>query len=150
MGNDSFAAKDGEPTAPPNSLFATADLVFRALFSLIFLVAGVGHFIQADLMVERLVAAPLGGVATSIAPASVMISATGVVLVAGGALLALGLRTRIAAVALIAVLIPITGTVHLAPGPDHMGPLFKNIALLGGLVHFAIRGPGSWSLDRRE
>ena len=51
---------------------------------------------------------------------------------------------------LIAVLIPITGSVHLAPGPEHVGPLFKNIALLGGLVHFAIRGPGSWSLDQRR
>lgn len=100
-------------------------------------------------MIQRLVEAPLGNIATSIAPASLLISITGVVLVAAGLLLLLGFKARLAALALIAVVIPITGTVHLAPGPEHMGPLFKNIALLGGLVHFAIRGAGSWSFDQR-
>jgi len=120
--------------------------VFRVLFSLIFLVAGFGHFAQSEVMIRRLVEAPLGDIATAVAPASVLISATGVVLMAGGAFLAAGYRTRLAALALIAVLIPITGTVHLAPGPEHVGPLFKNVALIGGLIHFAIRGPGAWSL----
>jgi putative oxidoreductase len=126
-----------------------SDGAFRVLFSGIFLVAGVGHFVQADVMVRRLVEAPFGSLATAIAPAGSLIFATGIVLIAGGALLAVGYATRIAALALIGVLIPITVTVHFGGGPEHMGPLFKNVALLGGLVHFAIRGPGSWSLDPR-
>ena len=67
-------------------------------------------------------------------------------LVAGGLCLLVGFQTRLAALALGAVLIPISVIVHLAPGPEHVGPLFKNIALLGGLLHFAVRGPGACSL----
>lgn len=150
MSSHSAETSNGPRSALPEWAVTASDGVFRVLFSLIFLVAGVGHFGQADVMIRRLIEAPLGAVATAIAPASVLISATGVVLIAGGAFLAVGYRTRIAAVALIAVLIPITGTVHMAPGPEHAGPLFKNIALLGGLIHFAIRGPGAFSVGPRE
>ena len=50
---------------------------------------------------------------------------------------------------LIATLVPITITVHLG---DFMatGALFKNIALIGGLLHFAVRGAGAYSLDARR
>lgn len=46
------------------------------------------------------------------------------------------------------VLIPITVVADIGGGAATMGPLFKNIALLGGLVHFAVRGPGAFALDR--
>jgi putative oxidoreductase len=59
-----------------------------------------------------------------------------------------GAHTRLAALALAACLVPITVTIQLAPG--QMGPLFKNVALLGGLAHFAFAGATShaWSVDR--
>lgn len=57
-------------------------------------------------------------------------------MIAGFCLL-IGYRTRWAAVALAAVIIPITLTVQV--GQIHtLGPLFKNIAILGGLLFFIL------------
>jgi putative oxidoreductase len=144
------AAANAPPGGPGPRLAALADLGFRVLFSLIFVVAGIGHFARSEAMVERLAAAPLGFLATAVAPAPLLIAASGVVLTAAGVLLALGLATRLAAAALFAVVVPITVTVHLGAGAEHVGPLFKNVALLGGLLHFAVRGAGGASLDARR
>jgi putative oxidoreductase len=124
-----------------------SDPVFRALFSLIFLVAGVGHFAQQDVMLARLDAAPLGSLARIFGPPELLMSLSGVVLILGGLALAVGWRTRMAAAALILTLIPITVTVHVGDA-DHVGPFFKNVALLGGLLHFGIRGAGAYSIER--
>lgn len=53
-----------------------------------------------------------------------------------------GALTRLAALALFVTLVPITLSIHIAPG--HVGPLLKNVAILGGLVHFMVRGPGGY------
>jgi len=125
-----------------------SDVVFRVLFSLIFVVAGAGHFFERDTMLARLDAAPLGHLASLFGPPEQLMLASGIVLVVGGVALAAGLVTRVAAVALFVTLIPITLTVHVGD-PGHIGPLFKNVALLGGLVHFAVRGPGAAAIDAR-
>ena len=124
-----------------------SDLVFRVLFSLIFLVAGAGHFGQQDVMLAQLDAAPLGHLARFLGPPELLLSLSGVVLILAGLALAAGWWTRLAALALLMTLIPITITVHLAD-PGHIGPLFKNVALLGGLIHFAVRGAGALALDQ--
>ena len=121
------------------------DVGFRTLFSLIFVVAGMGHFGQHDFMLERLAAAPFGHGLAASSLGSISIWGSGVVLVVGGLCLALGVYGRTSAILLAVVLLPITVTVHLA-NPGHVGPLFKNIALLGGLLHFAGYGTGAWSL----
>lgn len=123
-----------------------SDGVFRGLFSLIFIVAGMGHFFQRDVMLARLEAAPLGHLAQLFGPPEALMILSGGVLVIAGVLLALGFQTRLAALALFLTLIPITVTTHVGDA-GHIGPLFKNVALMGGLIHFAVRGAGGYSVD---
>lgn len=126
---------------------ATVDSAFRMLASLIFVVAGFGHLVRPESIAGRLEASTLGATIASIAPASLLVVATGVVLLVAGLLLLLGLGTRWAALALLAALVPITISVQLEPG--QLGPLFKNVALFGMLLHFANGGSThhAFSLD---
>jgi putative oxidoreductase len=121
--------------------------LFRALLSLIFLVAGTGHLLNTEHIVQRLNDAQLGYLATSIAPAEPLVLLAGGALLAGGLGLLLGIQTRLAAGLLILVVIPITITVQI--GRPTLGPLFKNVAILGGLLYFAAHGAGPLSLDRQ-
>ncbi len=69
---------------------------------------------------------------------------SGAIMVPAGIALAVGYRTRFASLMLFLTLVPITLVIHIAP--DHVGPLFKNIAILGALVHFFTAGGGARSL----
>ncbi len=120
------------------------DSLFRVLASLIFVVAGFGHVSHPQTIVERLVASRIGALLAGIAPAELLVVATGVVLLTAGLALLLGVKTQLAALALMACLVPITLSVQLAPG--QMGPLFKNVALFGMLLHFANSGAGEYAL----
>lgn len=123
-----------------------SDLVFRALFSVIFITAGAGHLARPSVFVVRLVAAPLGYLASSLGPPTLLVVLSGLVLCAGGLGLLFGCFTRAAALLLMAVLVPITVTVDLGH-TNALGPLFKNLALLAGLVDFAVQGPGVYSVE---
>lgn len=134
-------ASPGSPTPRPR---ITA--LFRALLSLIFLVAGTGHLLDTEHIVRRLQDAQLGYLATSIAPAEPLVLLAGGALLVGGLGLLLGLQTRLAAGLLLLVVIPITITIQI--GRPTLGPLFKNVAILGGLLYFTAHGADRFSLDR--
>ena len=122
-----------------------SEAVFRVLLSLIFVVAAANHLLVGEKVAERLEAAPFGHLATSFAPAIVLIYLAGVALLIGGLGLLTGTLTRISAIGLIAVLTPITITVQISPAS--LGPLFKNVAILGGLIYFAVNGAAYASVD---
>jgi putative oxidoreductase len=124
-----------------------SNLVFRISLSLIFIVGGLGHFGRHDWMLERLEASPWLALVTAIGSPSVLLWLSGAVMVFAGFGLLTGLLTRLSALALFVTLVPITFVVHVAP--DHVGPLLKNVAILGGLFHYFIHGGGDFSLDRR-
>ncbi len=123
-----------------------SDLIFRVCLSLIFIIGGLGHFVEHRQMLERIAESPWSNTINTIGDPSVLLWISGAIFVPAGFALAVGFMTRLSSVALFVTLVPITITMHLAPG--HAGPLFKNIAILGALIHFVFNGSGAVAIDR--
>lgn len=112
-------------------------IVLRVLVSLIFIVASLNHLINTDKAVARIENAKFGALGHLLGPPEISVIISGVVMLLGGIALAVGFRTRWASIVLIAMLIPITLTIQVGQMAT-VGPLFKNIAILGGLLFFAM------------
>ncbi|MCX2975517.1 DoxX family protein [Halieaceae bacterium IMCC8485] len=123
-----------------------SDPIFRVSLSLIFIIGGLGHFGRHEMMLQRVETSPWFDLVSSLGQPSFFLYLSGIVFCIAGVGLMLGLFTRLSALALFLTLIPITFVIHIAP--DHTGPLFKNVAILGGLVHFMVRGGGWCSLSK--
>jgi putative oxidoreductase len=132
---------------PSDKTKALVDPVFRLLVSLIFIIGGLGHFREHQMMLERMEASPWRDVVRLIGDPSVLLWLSGVAFIAAGISLALGFLSRASALVLFITLVPVTIAIHLVPDPEHVGPLFKNIAILGALLLIWARGPGAYSLD---
>ncbi|KTE07067.1 MULTISPECIES: DoxX family protein [unclassified Sphingopyxis] len=135
--------------APGPRTSALVDPLFRLLTSLIFIIGGLGHFGQHRMMLQRMGESPWAGTVRMIGDPSVLLWLSGIAFVAAGVTLALGFLTRASALILFATLVPVTVAVHLVPDPSHVGPLFKNIAILGALLLIWARGPGAFAWDNR-
>lgn len=133
-----------EPSAPTKALI---DPLFRILTSLIFIIGGLGHFGQHDVMLERMEESPWAGTVNMIGNPSLMLWLSGIAFIVAGSTLAIGWMTRASALVLFVTLVPVTIAIHVVPDTSHVGPLFKNIAILGALLLFWARGPGAYSLD---
>lgn len=120
-------------------------MLLRILGSGIFLLAGSSHLMNTAGTAARLEAAPFGYFATALASAESLVMLSGIALLGGGLLLLIGYQTRYAAFLLTVVLVPITLTVQISP--DSLGPLFKNIAIMGILIFFILNGALAYSLD---
>lgn len=133
--------------ASANTLAPISDLVFRIMLTLIFILGGLGHFGRHQEMLDRILVSPWLETILLFGNPSWLLWFSGAAFMVAGLCLAAGLYTRIAALVLFATLIPITVFVHFAPG--HEGPLLKNIAIFGALIHVFFRGPGAYALDNR-
>jgi putative oxidoreductase len=121
----------------------------RFLFSLLFIVSGIGKIDGYEGTVE--LAAVSGVPAPHIAVALAAIIEIGLPV-----LLLLGWKTRWAAIGLIVLVLATNGFFHRYWEMEGEGRilnkimLFKNFAIIGGLMLLAMVGPGRWSLERSE
>ncbi|WP_235942489.1 DoxX family protein [Salinimicrobium oceani] len=111
--------------------------VFRMMLSGIFLVASFSHLLKVEKTVQRIDQAKYKAIAYVFGEPKTMVIASGIVMFIAGMALLSGFKTRWAAGILAAVLIPITLTIQVGQITT-LGPLFKNIAILGGLIFFII------------
>lgn len=130
-----------------NKYSELVDPLFRFLTSLIFIIGGLGHFGRKEDMLVRMEESPWRDVILALGDPQWLLWLSGAVFVAAGITLTIGWMARLSAMALFLTLIPITVTIHFAPG--HVGPLFKNVAILGALLFLFVRGPGAYALDNR-
>lgn len=111
--------------------------VLRILLSGIFLVASFNHLLNSDKTVQKLNEANFKGIAYFFGDPKLLIILSGIVMLIAGFALLLGIYTRYAAIILAIVLLPITLTVQVGQITT-LGPLFKNIAIMGGLLFFIL------------
>lgn len=112
-------------------------VILRIMLSLIFIVASTSHFFNTEKTVSRIENASLGFIGNMLGTPEIAVILSGIVMLIAGLALLIGFKTRIAAIVLIAVLIPITLTIQVGQVTT-LGPLFKNVAILGGLLFFSI------------
>lgn len=107
------------------------------MLSGIFLVAGANHLLNVEGTINKMDQASLKGLAYSMGNPEYMVILSGVVMLIAGISLLVGFKTRYAAAILALILIPITITVQVGQ-MNSLGPLFKNIAIMGALLFFIL------------
>jgi putative oxidoreductase len=123
-------------------------LAGRALFSLIFLMASVGHFSRGTIGFAASQGVPLAGIAVPL---------SGVLALAGGLSVLLGYRTRLGAWLIVLFLVPVTLTMHQfwtihdpMMAQLHQVMFMKNLSMLGAALFISQVGAGPLSLDSRR
>ncbi|PZD77124.1 DoxX family protein [Mesonia sp. K7] len=111
--------------------------LLRVLVSGIFLVAGFNHLLNVEKTAQRIEEASFKGIALFFGEPEWLIILSGIAMLVAGFLFLIGYKTKWAAIVLMAVLIPITLTIQVGQITT-LGPLFKNIAIFGGLLFFAL------------
>ena len=107
--------------------------LLRIMVSGIFLVAGFNHLVNVEKTAQRIEQASFKGIALFFGEPEWLVILSGIVMLIAGFLFLIGYRTKWAAIVLMAVLIPITLTIQVGQITT-LGPLFKNIAIFGGLL----------------
>ncbi|HNP68847.1 MAG TPA: DoxX family protein [Aequorivita sp.] len=111
--------------------------LLRIMVSGIFLVAGFGHLINIEKTVQRIEMASFKGFALFFGNLELMVILSGIVMLIAGISLLIGFKTRWAAIVLLLILLPTTITIQVGQITS-LGPLFKNIAIAGGLLFFIL------------
>jgi putative oxidoreductase len=120
-------------------------LVGRLLYSLIFLMASLGHFSQGTINYAAAQGVPLAAVAVPV---------SGILALLGGLSVALGYKAKWGAGLLALFLIPVTVMLHNfwamqdpVTAQMHQVMFLKNVSLLGGALLILNFGSGPLSLD---
>jgi putative oxidoreductase len=120
-------------------------LVGRVLYSLIFIVASLGHFSQGTINYAAAQGVPL---------ATVAVPLSGILALLGGLSVALGYKAKWGAVLLGLFLLPVTVMLHNfwamqdpATAQMHQVMFLKNVSMLGGALLILNFGSGPLSLD---
>lgn len=111
--------------------------LLRIMLSGIFLIASSNHLMNVEQTVNRIDQASFKGIAYFFGNPEILVILSGVTMLVAGISFLIGFQTRWAAVVLLAVLLPITFTVQVGQ-INSLGPLFKNVAIMGGLLFFII------------
>jgi putative oxidoreductase len=119
------------------------DLIGRILIAILFVVAGLGKIANPSGTLQYIA---MGGLPLPLAAYVVAV----LIEVGGGIAFLLGWQTRLIGglLALFSLVTAFTFHTHFA---DHNQQIhfMKNLAIAGGLLHYAAFGAGAWSLDRR-
>lgn len=108
-------------------------VLFRALTSSIFIYAGSNHLFQHEKILNKVAKSRAFEMLNNPEFFSITVRLSGIAMIIAGIMLLFGLKSRIAALILLAILIPITLTVQLENMAD-LGPFFKNVAIAGSLL----------------
>lgn len=111
--------------------------LLRIMISGIFLVAGFNHLTEVQKTVNRIEMAEFKGFATFFGNLEILVILSGIAMLLAGISFIIGFKTRWAAIVLLAILIPISLTIQIGQITT-LGPLFKNVAIAGGLLFFII------------
>jgi len=124
--------------------------VGRFLFSLIFIMSGIDHFVKMSDMVgySRSMGAPFPEITVPLA---------GLMILVGGLSILLGYRAKIGAWLIVVFLIPTSFIMHRFWGlgdpmmaQNQMVHFMKNVSMLGAALFFTQMGSGSYSLDKKK
>jgi putative oxidoreductase len=120
----------------------------RALFSLIFILGGLGHFNPHTIAFAASQNVPIAGL---------LVPLSGLLALAGGLSILVGYRVKWGAALIVAFLVPVTFTMHrfwglsdAAAAQMQMVQFMKNLGLAGGALLIAHFGAGPVSLDQRR
>jgi putative oxidoreductase len=120
----------------------------RLFYSLIFVVAGFGHFTHQEIAYAAAQGIPIAGV---------LVPASGIMAIVGGLSVLLGFHGKLGAWLLVLFLVPVTFTMHnfwAVKDPMmqqiQMAMFLKNISMLGSALFFTQIGTGPLSLDSRR
>jgi len=120
----------------------------RLFYSLIFVVAGFGHFTHQEIAYAAAQGIPIAGV---------LVPASGILAIVGGLSILLGFYGKLGAWLLVLFLLPVTLTMHnfwAVKDPMmqqiQMAMFLKNFSMLGSALFFTQIGTGPLSLDSRR
>jgi putative oxidoreductase len=123
------------------------NLVGRALFSFIFILAVLGSFSSGEIAMASAQGVPF---------ATLLVPLAGLLACLGGLSILFGFHARLGAMAVVAFLVPVTLVMHRFWGlsDPHVAQMqqvefMKNLAMIGGALLMIVNGPGPLSVDHR-